>query len=270
MRAARCAVLGALIGVTTALAEPAALHAQPAQTTAVGTDADAEYAQLVSGALSEFERGHWEQARAWFERAHALRPNARTLWGLGVTAFELGRYTQAIEELQIAVVDRRLPLSDEQRTQARDVIARAARHVAMLSVDLVPAQAVLSVDGLETQSRELVLSPGSYTLAARAPGFHERELSLQLAPGEQRELRLTLPPIELDVGATTVPARAIAATSDEPRARDGGSVLGRWWFWTAVALVVAGGAVATYVVVDGGGDDAEKVDASYDALTRQP
>ena len=268
MRAARCAVLGALIGVTATLAGPAALHAQPAPGTAV--DADAEYAQLVSGALSEFERGHWEQARAWFERAHALRPNARTLWGLGVTAFELGRYAQAIEELQIAVADLRLPLEGEQRAQAEDVIARAARHVAMLSVELEPPRAVLSLDGLETRSRELVLSPGSYTLAARAPGFQERELSLHLAPGEKRDLRLTLPPIELDVGATTVPARVTTGTSDEPARRDGGSVLERWWFWTAVALVVAGGAVATYVVVAGDGDDAEKVDASYEALRRQP
>jgi hypothetical protein len=267
MRTARCAVLGTLIAVVTTWIEPAALRAQPAQATAVDAEADAAYAQLVSGALSEFERGHWEQARAWFERAHAMRPNARTLWGLGVTAFELGRYAKAIEELRIAVTDLRLPLSDEQRAQAQDVIARAARHVAILSVALEPARAVLSVDGAQTPERELVLSPGSYTLAARAPGFHDRELSVQVAPGEKREVRLELPAVELGVRQATVPASA--ATSEQPRARDDGSVLERWWFWTAVAVVVAGG-VAAFVVVDGHGEDTEKVDARRDALTRQP
>jgi hypothetical protein len=272
MRAARCAVGGALIGAATCLALPGAVRAQTAETPAA--DPEAEYATLVSGALSEFEQGRWEQARVWFERAHAVRPNARTLWGLGVTAFELGRYVQAIEELETALGDQRYPLEDAQREKARDVIARAERHVAMLSIELVPERAALTLDGAETPDRQLVLSPGRYTLIARAPGYRDRELSVDAEPGDKRVVRLTLPPIALQV-AEPPPVRASpAATRQAPQpARDDGdegSVLESWWFWTAAAVVVAGGVTTAVLVANDSDDDARpKIDVEVMVLTRQ-
>ena len=272
MRAARCAVWGVAWGVAIAGTAPAALRAQPAQP--ASADADAEYAPLVSGALAEFEQGRWEQARAFFERAHALRPSARTLWGLGTTAFELGRYAQAIAELEAALRDPRMPLDGSQRAQARDVIARAARHVGVLSVELEPEHAELALDGERTEDRELALSPGTYTLSARAQGFVERELRVALEAGEQRALRLALTPIPLRVEPP--PQQRAALTAQTPaNARDetddGGSVLGSWWLWTAVG-VVAAAAVTTLIVLeqDEGSAPGPKVHVRKTVLSREP
>lgn len=269
MRAARGAVCGALLGVAAGLMGTGAARAQPAQPGAAD-DVDAEYAGLVSGALAEFEQGRWDQARVWFERAHALRPNARTLWGLGITAFELGRYPQAITELGSALRDPRLPLEGAQRAQAEEVIARASQYVAVLSVELAPKRARLSLDGAEVSDRELVLSPGTYTLVARAPGFQERELEVQVGPGEKRMLRLELPPIALHVRTPPSVTPSVVAT-ETARVRDededGGSVLESWWLWTAVGVVIAGGVTAFLVIDDG--DDSEAVNVRREVLTRQ-
>src|SRR5262245_44240118 len=77
-----------------------------AQAQASGGDA-AAYRSAVDDAVSEFAAGRFEEARALFKRAHQLSPNARTLRGLGMTAFELRAYVQAIRELRAALADTR-------------------------------------------------------------------------------------------------------------------------------------------------------------------
>src|SRR6188508_389327 len=71
---------------------------------------DAAYRASVDEAVAEFSAGHWEEARTLFKRAHERQPNARTLRGMGMAAFEMRMYVTAIRELEAALRDARKPL----------------------------------------------------------------------------------------------------------------------------------------------------------------
>jgi len=61
---------------------------------------------------------------------------------------------------------------------------------------------------------------------------------------------------------TTAPTEA---TTDEPDS--GGSIAGKWWFWTAIG-VVAAGTVVGIAVASGGGDDSIEAPLAFDGNTR--
>ena len=76
----------------------------------------------------------------------------------------------AIREFQEALADKRSPLTEVQRKEAQDIIARARGFVGTVEVVLEPRGATLLVDMEETAARELLLDLGDYELRARAPG----------------------------------------------------------------------------------------------------
>ena len=63
---------------------------------------ESEYQRLVRQAIAEYAEHNFAEARALFARAHALEPNARTLRGLGMTAFELRSYAEVYRVLTAA------------------------------------------------------------------------------------------------------------------------------------------------------------------------
>jgi tetratricopeptide (TPR) repeat protein len=85
-------------------------------------------------------------------------------------------------------------------------------------------QADISLDGkaLGRAPLEQRLAPGSYVLTATAEGYEEERVPMTLMLGDRRELDLEL--------------------------KKGGSVFGKWWFWTAIGVVAAGGAAAFLLV----------------------
>lgn len=85
-------------------------------------------------------------------------------------------------------------------------------------------QADISLDGkaLGRAPLEQRLAPGSYVLTANAEGYEEERVPMTLTLGDRRELDLEM--------------------------KKDGSVLGKWWFWTAIGVVAAGGA-ATFVLL---------------------
>src|SRR6185312_15422136 len=80
----------AALGLLLAAAENAAAQAHAAND---------EYAKTIENAVLEFDSGNWPEARVLFEQAHALRPSARTLRGMGKVSFELKEYVRAQKEL---------------------------------------------------------------------------------------------------------------------------------------------------------------------------
>jgi hypothetical protein len=84
--------------------------------------------------------------------------------------------------------------------------------------------AAVSLDGkpVGTVPAESALAPGAHRVALTRDGYDPAEASVVIAAGERREL-------------------------DVPMAKQA-SILGKWWFWTAVA-VVAAGATATVIAL---------------------
>jgi hypothetical protein len=220
---------------------------------------DAEYRQLVDDGVAEFGRGNWSEARAFFSRAHQLKPSARTLRGLGLVAYELRNYVEAEALLARALNEPVHPLTAELRSQAEDTLARARALIGRFRVRVSPADARLWVDGHETELRAGVLSldAGAHKLVAQRAGFVDGELRIDVHGGESEELVLTLrrapslavaaPPVA--GGDARTDARVSAEGGARPREdHDDSSVFESPWLWTAVAVLAAGGTAAALVL----------------------
>ena len=63
------------------------------------------YRELLAEGVVEFDEGNFDRAGALFAKAHALYPNARTLRGMGLSAFEASQYAIALVHLRAALAE---------------------------------------------------------------------------------------------------------------------------------------------------------------------
>ena len=232
----------ALVTLGLGLAMPGAVAAQGAATAAVTEDD--QYRSLLEEAIAEYDAGRYAEARALFRRAHERSPNARTLRGIGMAAFELREYAESLRALSAALSERRRPLTDEQRAHVQSLIDRANAYVGRYRVTLVTADAELYVDhGLVAlgDDRTLVLSLGEHVVEARCPGCETQRRTLQVRGGEEEELRFEVAAVE--AGAPDgVEGSGPAPRTNASDARDDGNAVPI--VMLAAAGVLAAGAVA--------------------------
>jgi hypothetical protein len=206
-----------------------------------------DYKALTQAAVEEHESGHFEEARALFAKAHAINPSARTLWGMGIAAFEARQYTDAIELLKSALGDARRPLTSVQRKNAESLIERSQTFVVHVPLRIAPATASVSIDGREVTKGEdgvLTLDPGVHQVVVSAPGYQEVARSMRWDAGQAAVFEVNL---ELRVAADTArveppPAQhaAAGAIADGPSERKN-SV--RVFKWVALGMTVAASGV---------------------------
>ncbi|HEX6242944.1 MAG TPA: hypothetical protein VFZ61_18655 [Polyangiales bacterium] len=197
-------LLGALLplGDHYSSAQPAAPPAEGSgvaskQTAALTTANPSEYQRLMSLGLDEFSHGHWAEARALFLRGHALSPNARSFRALGMTAFNLRRYPEALHELTQALDDPRRPLTKSLVASTRALQEQADTFVGRYTIQLEPENAALRVDGSIAKpgaNGELLLAVGSHWLEAEAQGYTRLTRPLLVDGTDGETLRLTLLP----------------------------------------------------------------------------
>ncbi|HEX5661315.1 MAG TPA: hypothetical protein VFX59_29200 [Polyangiales bacterium] len=170
-----------------------------------------EYRALIDQALSEFGHKNWPEARVLFRRAHELNPNARTLRGIGMTSYEMRDYVAAVLQLSAALEERRQPLTDAQRKEVEQLLARSRTFVGAYTLTVEPEQAQVTLDGaaLVHDAAGRVLVPfGEHTLHASAPDYLADDTKLSVQGGEQKELHVTLrkPSLAPAVRASEPPA----------------------------------------------------------------
>jgi hypothetical protein len=225
-----CAVLaaGPSLGVAqtpTAVAAPVTQETRSDSATPTelepSADVQTEYRDVVTRAVSEFDLGHVAEARALFLRAHELWPSARTRRTLGMTAFELRMYPQALVELQGAFDDPRRPLPADQRAQVAGLIEQAKGFVGRYRLQIAPADAEFLVDGSrQAATGTLVIGVGVHELTVRVPGSGElrRELIVQGREDEELVLRVEVSKAEPSPPAPP-PAAAAATVASSVRSR---------------------------------------------------
>jgi tetratricopeptide (TPR) repeat protein len=184
-----------------------------------------EYRAAIDLAVAEYELSNFAEARAQFQKAHALYPNARSFRGLGMTEFELRNYGDAIAHLEHALASPIKQLTGTLREQTVDLLTRARGYVARLHLELDPQSATLVVDGTEVQRGAtdlLLLEVGDHVIELHAPGKLSERRPVKVTGGEERTLRWVLRP------------------AVEPHTER------RWykspWLWTAVGVLAAGAA----------------------------
>jgi tetratricopeptide (TPR) repeat protein len=216
-----------------------------------------EYDTLIEQASVAYREQRYEQARDLFEQVHVLQPSARTLRGLGITAFALDRYTQARPELEAALADPRKPLPREQRREVSEVLAWMKQRLGTLRLELSPAHALALVDDQAASAGANLFELGEHALSVRANGYVSQERRFVLERDNPLELRIQLEPqpapaAPLQPTAAQPQVRAqpqpLAAGRDEaPTETASGSVFTRWWFWTIAGIAVATTVVAVVV-----------------------
>jgi hypothetical protein len=150
-----------------ALAAPAAL----AQGAPPANDAVTEIArQRYQEGVKDFDGGKWEEARAAFLQAYALKRSPAILLNLGLSELRAGKYYEdAGNHLQQFL--RELPgASPDQRATAEKGIAEVKRHSGILVVVVDANGADVSLDGVTVGRSPLLdpvfVKPGKHTVFA--------------------------------------------------------------------------------------------------------
>lgn len=230
--------------------------------------ASASYRTSIEQAVREFGLGNYAEARALFRKAHGISPNARTWRGMGMAAFELKMYVDALRELAGALDNKVRPLTDEQRVQLQSLLDQSRAFVGRYQVVLQPARAHASVDGQDAlfdAGNVLLLGLGDHVVSAVAEGYQEVQVPLHVDGGEDLVLRVELaadgvaaaamaatpsptqPPAPVSSASTTpmpsLPSRAASAAG-----RHGSGLSTAAWITLGGAALLAGGSVASWIV----------------------
>lgn len=142
-----------------------------AQAAPDSVEAPTRYRKAVEAAVQEFEARNYAEARALFEQAHALYPNARTERGMGFAEFELRHYGPSVGHLEAALASSVRPLTAELRHETEELLARAKSFVAHVQVDAKPASATILIDGVTVEvpaGQALMLDVGDHMIEACA------------------------------------------------------------------------------------------------------
>jgi len=217
-------ILLALMSLAVAVAHPGGALAEPPREPSAPEALEPEhpeYKQAVDAAIEEYGRGHFEEARSLFERAHAIEPSARTFRGLGMVEFELRHYARAVALLEASLASKRKPLPADQRVAVDDLLARSRQFVARYTLAVHPEAPGLQfeLDGqpLELDAeRRLTLAAGEHVLRVSAPDRLPRELRIDAKGGEQRTLHIEL---QVRLEPAQAPATIAAPQTTVPRDR---------------------------------------------------
>lgn len=127
-----------------------------------------------------------------------------------------------------------------------DTVTANGGQDAQVDADLVPTMGVLRINCNVLRARVTLagkpigltpfdgdVPPGKSELRIAAPGYVQETRDLQIDPGQEKTLDVTL---------ASVPAPGVVEDK---------SIFGRWWFWTAVGAVVVGGVTAGVVASQG-------------------
>jgi tetratricopeptide (TPR) repeat protein len=223
--------------------------------------AEDDYESIVAEAVAEFQRQNWIEARALFKRAHEIRPNARTLRGAGIAAFEAKLYVDAYQDLTAALASKVKPLTATQRTDAQRILARTSTFIARVRISVEPNDAELSIDGKSGVMEDGVtlLDPGVHDLVARASGYESANQRLDAEPGDKREIQIELRSLQESEAAA--PAREITPaqleakpTPQAPKSKP--NDFGVWpWVAAGAAVAFAGTGVALHLASNAAASD---------------
>jgi tetratricopeptide (TPR) repeat protein len=202
--------------------------------------AEADYQSLVQKGLREYELGNFSEAKAFFQQAHQLSPNARTLRGLGMTSYEMRRYVEAIDYFKRSLAAEERALTPQMRGEVNQLLKQARSFVTKLNLTVTPADAQLRIDTREVardQDGAILLDPGTHELVMEAPMHETVTRSIRSDGGEVLTLAITMRNTEL--------------TTAEPVAQDNTPPLQPFAAGSAgqAAPVEAQSSLAPYVVI---------------------
>ena len=218
------------------------------------------YLAAVRDAIGEFDAGNYAEARVLFAQAHSLKPNARTLRGMGMTSFELKEYVRAEQELNASLVDLRQPLAEAQRKEVLALLLRLERYIGKLEVRVKPENATVTLDGARVIG-VFKVELGRHELRVHAPGYQTTNRTVNVEGGRSQIVEVSLIAGDAVGGVANASAAAPEAPAPEaavlpavppkdtnPYVVEHDTVFEQWWFWGIVTVAVAGGVTAAVLL----------------------
>jgi hypothetical protein len=228
--------------------QPAPVVASPAASAVQTAAVNADYDVVLNKAVLEFDVGHWSEAKAFFLRAHSLRPSARTLRGLALTSYELRLYVAALTYLRQALASSERPLTQDMREHAQATITDCESFITYKALALEPKNATVRVDGeppVFDAHGAVMLDPGEHEIRAQAAGFEPWARAVVANGGDQGVLDIKL--TELKKREVPVPLAASVAAPAPPAANTA-TVAGSFWSSLSTPEIVGMGLAAGGVV----------------------
>lgn len=160
---------------------------------------------LLAEAVREYGNGSYAEAYALLLRAYEQNRTARVERVLGMTAFELRNYQEAITWLERSLETTERPLTDEMREDVRALLVRARSFLGSFTVRANVPGARIDVDGAPLEGESVVLDLGEHEIVARAEGYESATRRVQVRGGEDEVVELVL-------------VRLVAAQAEDPGA----------------------------------------------------
>jgi tetratricopeptide (TPR) repeat protein len=240
------------LGCAVLLLAPSFVQAQP-----TAARESAEYRDLIRRALQEYDLGNWSEAKLLFSDAHALYPNARTLRGLGLTAYESRNYVEAIGFLEQSLANQVQPLSGDLRSALSQLLEQARHFVGRVQTQVEPSSAELKVDERPVKrgaDGTILLDPGQHELTATASGYDSVSRRVTVEAGARVRVQLQLPlkaSSNTGFNAALQPRAAGTAPPPAGAASAGSRSIAPWIVVGASAAVaIAGGVLLAITSLD--------------------
>lgn len=182
-----------------------------------------------------FDRGDYEEARAWFAAAAAVNDHPTVVFNLALSEARSGKVLAAAERFRALLGRKGLKPSLRGRVQ-RELEACEARF-ARISLELLDfTDTRVLLDGVPTQptANEIVVDPGKHHLRVETRGEVVLDQSVDLLPAERLKLRVSSRTRAIDVVVVPTveraprPAEPVAAEPESAR-----SGLAPVWFYVA-------------------------------------
>lgn len=178
-----------------------AAQAQGATASPVETEHEGETTAATESARSHFRLGvgfyrerNFRAALIEFQRAYADAPHYKLLYNLGQASLELQEYASAIDFLNAYLRQGGNEITAERRTEVEESIHFLESRIAHVSIVSNRAGAELYVDstlvGTMPMSAPVRVGAGRHKFTATIAGFATVERQLDVAAGDERELRL--------------------------------------------------------------------------------
>lgn len=190
---------------------------------------------LFKRGVESYKEADYRAALVEFKRAYeASNHDYRVLYNIAQSEYQLTNYVGALAAFEKFLVDGGTQLKEDRRAEVVGEIAKLKGRVAVVTVNVTPASAKITVDGdvVGKSGEGIKLNPGAHRIEVTQPGFERATESVEVAGGDVRTVE-----VKLKAADTPAPPKA-GAGDDEPS-----------WVAPGIGFAVTGALAATTVVM---------------------
>lgn len=152
-----------------------------------------------SRGIELFDEGSYREAVIEFKRAYEIQPHYAVLYNLGQVYVALASAVEAVDALERYLVEGGSAIPGPRRVQTEEQIARQKTRIALLTLEVEPAGALISIDGEEVGQSPLRaplrLGIGTHRIVISHEGFSAVQRSVTLAGEERATIEVRLSPL---------------------------------------------------------------------------